>query len=49
MKSLGNVTDNQYARNYSSVLYTQTATTRFINLQSLVHANSINDEISQKH
>jgi len=44
-KSLGNVCDDQYSRQYTNLAYTQTAYTTFIRLQALVHANSNSDEM----
>ena len=37
--------DNQYAREYTNLAYTQTAYTKFIRLSALVHANSGSEEI----
>ena len=44
-KTLRNVCDDQYAREYTNLAYSQTAYTKFIRISALVHANSNSDEI----
>ena len=44
-KTLGNVCDDQYAREYTNLAYSQTAYTKFIRISALVNANYNSDEM----